>query len=151
MFGGFMKFYHINVISCPKSKHKSKSSSTVIFFFFATTISLHLNVRRCYQQSTGGWCHYQRPRGEAGGRGREAAWGSSESRNDTGEHHSRLTRWESASLPLRVSFVKLSLTFHVCCHALFIYAWLFDWMVPFFHWYIKYFFNFFHLFLLVGG
>lgn len=42
--------------------------------------------------------------------------------NDMGEHHSRLTRWEKASLPLRVSFVKLSLTFDVCCHALFIYA-----------------------------
>ena len=64
--------------------------------------------------------------------------GPSESCDDVGEHHSRLTRWERASLPIRVRFVKLSLCFNVCCRVLFVYAcYLTEWSL-FFYWYIKY-------------
>ena len=52
--------------------------------------------------------------------------GPSQSCDDVGEYHSRLTRWERASLAVRVRFVQLSLCFKVCCHAVFIYARLFD-------------------------
>lgn len=129
MIGGFMKFYHTNVSVVPSSNTNQRILLQWSCFFCHNSLSspsLPLDVRRCCQQCTGGWCHCQKPRERLEGEEERQPGGPSGSCDKKvpgwREHHLRPTRQERASLPNQTDFCKLVTVFpyvfpcivHIC-------------------------------------